>query len=114
VLPILSGGNKMPNVINNFRLDIPTLVSKMPPVHVKSSEVSLVAAGVVGTLTVVQLLTDWDPLGRCFTFWRQLRHHVSCCCAARLFGNVVLWVFIFCVLWSWNHTFYSLPFSLLQ
>jgi hypothetical protein len=76
----------MPNVINNFRLDIPTLVSKMPPVHVKSSEVSLVAAGVVGTLTVVQLLTDWDPLGRCFTFWRQLRHHVSCCCcAARLF-----------------------------
>jgi hypothetical protein len=67
----------MTSIINHLRVDVPTLVSKMPSVPIKSSEASLVAAGVVGTLTVVQLLTDWDPLGRCFTFWRQLRHHVS-------------------------------------
>ncbi|KAG7353351.1 type 11 methyltransferase [Nitzschia inconspicua] len=47
----------------------------MPAVNVKSSEASLVAVSLVGTITTLQLLTEWDPVGRCITFWRQLRHH---------------------------------------
>lgn len=43
-----------------------------------SKDMSLVAGTVVGTIAAVQLLTEWDPVGRCLTFWRQLRNHVSC------------------------------------
>ena len=43
----------------------------------KSPEVQLASAGIVGTVTAVQLFTDWNPLGRCFVFWKQLRAHVS-------------------------------------
>ncbi len=43
----------------------------------KSTEAALAAAGVVSTVAAVQLLTDWNPVGRCFTFWKQLRSHVS-------------------------------------
>ena len=41
------------------------------------TEATLATAGVVGTLTALQLFTDWDPIGRCLVFWRQLRSHVS-------------------------------------
>jgi len=43
----------------------------------KSTEATVAAASIVGTISALQLFTDWDPLGRCFTFWRQLRSHVS-------------------------------------
>ena len=42
-----------------------------------TKDVSIVTGTVVGTIAAVQLLTDWDPVGRCLTFWRQLRNHVS-------------------------------------
>jgi hypothetical protein len=64
---------------NVMKVDVTTFVSKMlPSTNAKSSEASMVVASVVGTITAVQLLTDWDPLGRCYTFWSQLRNHVSC------------------------------------
>jgi hypothetical protein len=44
---------------------------------IKSTEVAVAASAVVGTVAAVQMLTDWDPLGRCFTFVKQLRGHVS-------------------------------------
>ena len=34
-------------------------------------------AGMVGVVTTIQLCTDWDPVGRCLVFWKQLRDHVS-------------------------------------
>ena len=43
---------------------------------VKSTEAAMAASAVVGTVALVQMLTDWDPLGRCFTFVKQLRGHV--------------------------------------
>lgn len=43
----------------------------------KSTEATLAAAGILGTLGAIQTFTDWDPIGRCFTFWKQLRVHVS-------------------------------------
>ena len=66
-----------------MKVDVTAFMSKMPSMHgSKSAEASVVVASVVGTITAVQLLTDWDPLGRCYTFWSQLRNHVSCliCC----------------------------------
>jgi hypothetical protein len=59
-----------------------SLLSKVPAMKVdmgklKSTEATLAAAGVVGTVAAVQLFTDWNPLGRCLTFWKQLRAHVS-------------------------------------
>jgi hypothetical protein len=113
----------MTGILNRLRVDIPTLVSQMPSVHVKSSEASLVAASVVGTLTVVQLLTDWDPLGRCFTFWRQLRHHVS---AKPDHGNIFFMMFslppplcsccyiIVMLFLTHNHIYFSLYFLILH
>jgi hypothetical protein len=59
------------------------LMSKMPTTinlnleKIKSTEVTMVAASVVGTISAIQLLTEWNPVGRCFTFWSQLRDHVS-------------------------------------
>jgi hypothetical protein len=50
----------------------------------KSPEAAMAASAVVGTVAMVQLLTDWDPLGRCFTFVKQLRGHV------RVIGWLVL------------------------
>jgi hypothetical protein len=66
-------------LLNNLKVDVSAVIAKMPafPANVKSSEASMVAAGVVGTITAIQLLTEWDPVGRCFTFWSQLRNHVS-------------------------------------
>ena len=53
------------------------LVDKMTAkLQGKSSEASIAAAGVVGIVGVIQLGTDWNPVGRCFTFWKQLRNHV--------------------------------------
>jgi hypothetical protein len=43
----------------------------------KSTEATVVASAAVGTLAAVQLLTDWNPVGRCMTFVKQLRGHVS-------------------------------------
>jgi hypothetical protein len=43
----------------------------------EAPEGSLAAAGLVGTVTAIQLCTDWNPVGRSFTFWKQLRGHVS-------------------------------------
>lgn len=38
----------------------------------------LATGGVVlGGVMAVQLFTSADPVGRCFTFWRQLSAHVS-------------------------------------
>lgn len=58
------------------------LLSKFPAMKVdmgklKSTEATLAAAGVVGTVAAVQMFTDWDPIGRCLVFWKQLRAHVS-------------------------------------
>jgi hypothetical protein len=59
------------------------LMSKMPTTinlnleKIKSKEATMVAASVVGTISAIQLLTEWNPVGRCFTFWSQLRSHVS-------------------------------------
>lgn len=67
-------------LLNNLKVDFSTVIAKIMPtfhLNLKSSESSMVAGGVVGTIAAVQLLTDWDPLGRCFTFWSQLRNHVS-------------------------------------
>lgn len=80
----------MTGILNNLQVDISSFLSKMPTAKMKSSEASLVAAGVVGIVTAVQLLTDRDPVGRCFTFWRQLRHHVSCCRYYYFFSWVAL------------------------
>eukprot|EP00934_Nitzschia_sp_Nitz4_P005693 Nitzschia sp. Nitz4//scaffold34_size148208//64461//65765//NITZ4_002978-RA/size148208-augustus-gene-0.73-mRNA-1//-1//CDS//3329548789//5683//frame0 len=54
------------------------ILSKLPPmkpmkVNVRSEQLTYVSAGVVGTVAAIQLFTDWDPLGRCLTFWKQLR-----------------------------------------
>ena len=38
--------------------------------------VAMGAAGMVGIVTTIQLCTEWDPVGRCFVFWKQLRNHV--------------------------------------
>lgn len=59
-----------------------SLLAKIPPMKVdmekiKSPQVQMAAAGVVGTLTAVQLFTEWDPIGRCLRFWKQLNDHVS-------------------------------------
>ena len=56
----------------------------------KSPEAAMAASAVVGTVAMVQLLTDWDPLGRCFTFVKQLRGHV------RVLGSFVC-SFVVCV-----------------
>ena len=53
----------------------------------KSPEVQLASAGIVGTVTAVQLFTDWNPLGRCFVFWKQLRAHVSLRTAKKQVGD---------------------------
>ena len=42
----------------------------------KSNEASLAAAGLVGVVGFIQFGTDMNPIGRCFTFWKQLRVHV--------------------------------------
>ena len=39
----------------------------------KSNEASLAAAGLVGVVGFIQFGTDMNPIGRCFTFWKQLR-----------------------------------------
>ena len=60
--------------------DVGALVGKLQASGAKmkpSNEVSLAVSGVVGTITAIQLFTDWNPVGRCFVFWKQLRHHVS-------------------------------------
>jgi hypothetical protein len=51
--------------------------SIFPRVNVKSSDLTFVSAGLVGTVAAIQLCTDWNPLGRCFVFWKQLRGQVS-------------------------------------
>jgi hypothetical protein len=66
----------------SLKVDYSALLSKLPKINIsmdkaRSTEASLAAAGVVGAVTAVQLFTDWNPLGRCFTFWKQLRDHVS-------------------------------------
>ena len=58
------------------------LLATLPPLKMdisklKSTEATIAASCVVGTVTAVQLFTDWDPVGRCLTFWRQLQAHVS-------------------------------------
>jgi len=52
---------------------------KMPQIEPKSKEGMALAASaaVVGSVVVVQLCTDWNPMGRCVTFLKQLRGHVS-------------------------------------
>ena len=37
----------------------------------------LVGTGFVATITAMQLFTNTNPLGRCYTFWKQLGAHVS-------------------------------------
>jgi hypothetical protein len=60
------------------KMDVTALLSKLSvKLNGKSTEASIVAASVVGTVGAIQLCTDWNPLGRCVTFWRQLRNHVS-------------------------------------
>jgi hypothetical protein len=65
----------------NVAMDkVTTIWSNAPTVDtgkLRSTEATLAAAGIVGTVAAVQLLTDWNPLGRCYTFWKQLRSHVS-------------------------------------
>ena len=74
-------GRTLSFIIMNVAMDtVTTLWSKAPTVDaskLRSTEATLAAASVVGTVAAVQLLTDWNPLGRCYTFWKQLRSHVS-------------------------------------
>lgn len=60
--------SKVPDAMSNIKIDMN---------KVKSTEATVAAAGIVGTISAVQLLTDWNPVGRCLTFWKQLRSHVS-------------------------------------
>jgi hypothetical protein len=64
-------------VLDSLKLDLTAILSKMPKVNMKASEASMVAASLVGMISFLQLFTDRDPVGRCYTFWRQLRNHVS-------------------------------------
>lgn len=64
------------SLLNNLKLDVTSFLAKMPTAQIKGSDASLLAASVVGTITAIQLLTDMDPVGRCVTFWSQLRRHV--------------------------------------
>jgi hypothetical protein len=45
--------------------------------EVDSTPVLAAGGVVVGSVMAVQLFTSADPIGRCFTFWRQLSAHVS-------------------------------------
>ena len=54
-----------------------SLFISIPRVNVKSSHLTYVSAGLVGTVAAIHLCTDWNPLGRCFVFWKQLRGQVS-------------------------------------
>ena len=62
-------------------------------------------AGAVTAVTAIQLFTDWDPLGRCFVFWKQLRGHVRrqlfCCCtrmstAVKMLTILIRPIFVAC------------------
>jgi len=55
-------------------------IDKMIDVILKN-EKSAATAGVVGIVASIQLFTDWDPMGRCFTLFGQLRkqnNRLSC------------------------------------
>jgi hypothetical protein len=54
-----------------------SIVISIPRVNLKSSDLTYVSAGLVGTVAAIQLCTDWNPLGRSFVFWKQLRGQVS-------------------------------------
>lgn len=43
----------------------------------KQDYVVTVAVGTAGLLCAVQFLTTANPVGRCWTFWKQLGVHVS-------------------------------------
>lgn len=62
------------------KMDLTGLLGKMTvKLNGRSNEATLVAGALVGTVGAIQLCTDWNPVGRCFTFWSQLRKHVSGC-----------------------------------
>jgi hypothetical protein len=63
--------------------------------------VVLASAGVAGgSLIVLQLFTTADPIGRCLTFWKQLRRQVrwffmfSCFCSGIPKQQHCLWTAI--------------------
>jgi hypothetical protein len=66
----------MLNVANRLHMEpLFKAMNKLSPSD-RPSPLVMGATSVVGVVTAIQLVTDWDPLGRCFVFWRQLRGHV--------------------------------------